>query len=85
MKNGGILLANDSHGDATLAYFDKDFEFIGVVERNKIMTSNLDSYFKMKDNKTIDLSLVRDKMKGLKYINMPSNYIFRKIKSKILS
>jgi len=38
LKTGGILLCNDSHGDATLARFDHDFEFIGVMGMdNKII------------------------------------------------
>ena len=31
LKKGGILLANNSHGDAPLAYIDENFEFIGVI------------------------------------------------------
>jgi hypothetical protein len=31
LKLGGIILCNGSHGDATLARFDEDFKFIGIV------------------------------------------------------
>ncbi len=80
LKVGGILLCNDSHGDATLAKFDNDFEFIGIVEsNNKIMSNNLDEYFKLPRDKSIDLDIVRTKMKGLKYIVMADNYIFRRV------
>ena len=50
---GGILLCNDSHGDATLAKFDEDFEFIGIVDRkNKRQRDNLENYFTLPRNKT---------------------------------
>ena len=30
-RDGGILLANNIHGDASLAFLDKEYKFIGVV------------------------------------------------------
>jgi|LGVF01.2.fsa_nt_gb hypothetical protein len=78
LKIGGILLCNDSHGDAR---FDEDFEFIGVIDRkNKIRHNNLEDYFKLKKDKIADLEWVKEKMQGLKYEIMAENYLFRKIK-----
>ncbi len=80
LKSGGILLCNDSHGDATLAKFDDDFEFVGVIDRNNhIIDSQLDDYFILRGNKNIDLVKVKEKMKGPKYKLMTENYLFRKI------
>lgn len=80
LKVGGILLCNDSHGDATLSKFDKDFELIGViVGSNKLKTTNLDEYFKLPKEKTVNLDIVKSKMKGLKYLKSEDNYIFRKL------
>lgn len=80
LKVGGILLCNDSHGDATLANFDKDFQLVGVLESNgTIRTHNLDVYFTSIKGKGIDLDFVRTKMKGLKYQNMAENYLFEKV------
>jgi len=80
LKVGGILLCNDSHGDATLAKFDKDFEFIGIVDRkNKIQRDNLENYFTLPANKPIDVNTVKAKMKGLRYSQNAENYLFRKI------
>jgi hypothetical protein len=79
LKSGGILLCNDSHGDATLAQFDDDYELIGVVESNKILINKLDEYFKLPKDKLVDLNVVRKKMKGLKYIKNADNYIFKKL------
>jgi hypothetical protein len=78
LKKGGILLCNDSHGDATLANFDNDFTLIGVIKNYKIVESNLNKYFKLPNNKENDLKQVKAKMKGPKYNVMAENYIFKK-------
>ena len=81
LKTGGILLCNDSHGDATLARFDHDFEFIGVMGMdNKIINAEVDEYFTLPKNKKIDLAKVKEKMKGPRYKQSAENYLFRKIK-----
>ncbi len=80
LKSGGILLCNDSHGDATLARFDRDFQFIGVIDHNNdIVSDNLDEYFTLSKDKEIDLNIVKEKMKGLKYQVIAENYLFFKI------
>jgi len=79
LKVGGILLCNDSHGDATLARFDEDFEFIGIIDNeNKIYRNNLEDYFRAPKGKEVDLELVRREMKGIKYKLVADNYLFRK-------
>lgn len=80
LKIGGILLANDSHGDASLAYLDDDYEFIGVInESNKIERRNLEKYFKLAKEKEIDLEEIHKKMKGPKYKVRVENYLFKKV------
>ena len=83
LRRNGLLLANDSHGDATLAYHDPDYDFIGVVLENEneveILQDKLDVYFKMKSGKAIDLEKVKDKMKGPNYKEKVEYYLFRKI------
>ncbi|MGM0897000.1 MAG: hypothetical protein ACQEV0_03820 [Bacillota bacterium] len=80
LRRGGILLCNDSHGDATLARFDEDFEFIGIVnEKNKIETGQLDRYFKRPRGKEMDLPAVKKNMKGWDYSVAAENYLFRKV------
>lgn len=80
LKTGGILLCNDSHGDASLANFDQAYKLIGIIDNNKIKSTNLDKYFKLPGGKTIDIQKVKDKMKGLKYKEMAENYLFKKLK-----
>lgn len=77
LKKGGILLCNDSHGDATLAYLDEDYDFIGIVESNHvIIVKELEKYFKFTRERQIDVNSVLTKMKGPRYKFQPSNYIF---------
>ncbi len=78
LKKGGILLCNDSHGDATLAYLDGDFELVGVInQRNTLSTKQLDKYFVLKKDSQIDEEEVRSTMKGPKYKVQAANYIFK--------
>ena len=80
LKIGGILLSNDSHGDATMARFDDDFEFIGIVDnQNRIDSTEIDKYFCLPKGRAVDLKTVKEKMKGLKYTFNPTNYLFRKL------
>lgn len=79
LKDGGILLSNDSHGDATLAFMDEDYDFIGVVNaRNQIETDHLDTYFQFARKRPIDLEKVKLTMKGPKYKEQANHYLFKK-------
>lgn len=81
LKVGGVLLCNDSHGDATLSRFDDDFKFIGIIDENNLFSdSDLDKYFIMPKGKTVNLIKVKENMCGPKYSKTAPNYIFRKIK-----
>ena len=80
LKTGGILLCNDSHGDATMARFDDDFEFIGIVdEKNRINSTGLGNYFNLPKGRSVDLEAVQANMKDLKYTMSAENYLFRKL------
>ena len=82
LKNGGILLANNSHGDAPLAYLDKRFEFLGAVKRNgnefSYSKDALDTYFITKDSKPIDQETIEKTMRGPAYTRAAYAYVFRK-------
>lgn len=82
LKKGGILLANNSHGDAPLAYLDDRFEFIGVVKRNghrfSYSDKDLDSFFIHKGKNTIDKETIEQTMKGPAYTKAAYAYLFRK-------
>ena len=62
LKTGGILLANNSHGDAGMAFIDDDYEFIAAVYVKggsyHITDRNLGSYFiPMKQSRTANGSI----------------------------
>lgn len=79
LKKGGILLSNDSHGDATLAYYDKEYEFVGIINsKNELVTDGLDEYFKVV-KKAINLDEVRKSMKLPKYKKRAEHYVFKKV------
>lgn len=81
LRKGGILLANNSHGDAGVAYLDNDYELVGVVNATKgkfrISNKNLDKYFKMKSGKTFTMQELIAKGKGVGYAHTSPNYLFR--------
>ena len=78
---GGILLCNDSHGDATLSKFGEDFKLVGTIDKNnKISNSNLEDYFVLSKNRPVDLMEVKTKMKGPKYTKPAENYLFQKLR-----
>jgi len=82
LKQGGILLCNDSHGDATLAHCDDDYELIAVINNNHVIdSSQLDKYFRFKRQRDVDLDKVKETMKGPKYKYNAENYIYRLVAS----
>ncbi len=84
LKKSGILLANNSHGDAALAYLDPGFELIGIVRRNgnrfSYSEKGLDSYFIPKGNRTLDKETIEKTMKGPVYTKVAYAYVFKKAK-----
>lgn len=79
LKPGGILVCNDSHGDATLARFDETFELIAVMSStNKIDQTGLDEYFQLPKGKDVNITEVKKTMKGPRYTKQVENYVFQK-------
>ena len=81
----GILIANNSHGDAGMANIDEDYRLIAVINaRNKkfyYSDSNLNLYFLPKKK---DLKITKEYLyslkKGISYSKTASHYVFRRIK-----
>jgi hypothetical protein len=84
LKIGGILLANNSHGDASMASIDDDYEFVAVVmrqgERFRLVEQNLDAYFVPKSNVDITKDYLRKIGRGVGYKKSGSAYIFKRVK-----
>ena len=83
LKPGKILVANNSHGDAPMAYLDARYEFIGVVKRNgnrfSCSEKDLDSYFIPKANKPLDKVTIEKTMQGPAYTKTAYAYVFKKL------
>jgi hypothetical protein len=84
LRPGKILIANNSHGDAPLAYLDGGYSFIGAVKRNgnrfSYSENGLDTYFLPKSKKPLDAETIENTMKGPAYTNTAYAYVFRKKK-----
>lgn len=81
LRKGGILVANNSHADAGIAFLDSDYKLIAVANnkgnRTTISEKNLNEYFiPKKEEKTIDELLASGK--GIAYTKTADNYIFKK-------
>jgi cytochrome c2 len=83
LKIGGILLVNNSHGDAGLASIDKDYKFIATVQRIKgkyrISEDSLEKYFVPKKNIDVTKELLFEIQKGVGYTKTAPLYVFKRI------
>ena len=81
LKNQGILVCNNSHGDASIAYTDEEYELIAVIKRNgdkfSITDKDLDEYFIKKDGTSIDIEKVQKKMIGENFTKKGYAYVFK--------
>lgn len=82
LKHGGILVANNSHGDAGVAYHDQDFQLIAVANNRKgkwtISEKNLDDYFIPKKDIEVTKEYLLTLNRGLGYKKSAGVYIFIK-------
>lgn len=85
LKVNGLLIANNSHGDASMAFLDKDYELVGVFnkrseEKYNFSDKNLDMYFILKKPREITKEYLLKKQKGIGYKKSASAYLFKRIK-----
>jgi len=84
LKPGGFLVANNSHGDASMASIDNSFELIGVIyysnKKYRFTKRNLDQYFvPKKKNFKVTKEHLEKTMKGIGYTKTASAYFFKKL------
>ena len=83
LKVGGLLLVNNSHGDAGLAAVDEDFELIATVHvsrgKYRISYTDLAEYFVPKNKVKLTQAYLHDLGKGVGYIRTAPLYLFRRI------
>ena len=83
IKENGIVLANNSHGDAPLAFLNNELDLIAVVKRRgeyfTLSEKELDTYFKTKSGKKLNREEIKRTMKGSAYTKTAYAYVFRKL------
>lgn len=84
LKRGGLLLVNDSHGDATLASIDPDFQLVAVGNQTEgkytLADTYLDTYFVAKaDNTILTPEWVDKHLRGFKFRRMADVYLFQRV------
>lgn len=83
LRTGGILVANDSHGDAAMAHLDPDYEFIAAISRGnrkyKLDTGSLEQYFMPKQKRIFTRRDFELAQKGVTYTKSADNYVFRRV------
>jgi hypothetical protein len=79
---GGILLANNSHGDASMASIDGRFELIGVVKRRgqrfSLSEKDLGEYLVPKKPVEITREYLLERQRGIGYTRSAFSYLFRR-------
>jgi hypothetical protein len=81
LKEDGILVCNNSHGDASIAFLDEEYILTGVIKRNgmrfTITDKNLHTYFRKKDGSNINKAKVLEKMRGENFTKKEYAYVFK--------
>ena len=84
LRINGLLLVNSSHGDASMASIDDDYELIATYHRKKgayvISERNLNAYFVPKSDIEVTRAYLEKIQRGIGYTKTASGYIFRRIK-----
>ncbi|MGI2336766.1 MAG: class I SAM-dependent methyltransferase [Dehalogenimonas sp.] len=83
LKVGGILLVNNSHGDASIASLDQDYQFAATItKRNgkyRINQNNSEGYFVPKSGKVITTREIESLSRGIAYTKSAAMYIFKRV------
>ena len=82
LRIGGILLANDSHGDASLASLDGAYRLVGIVNlragRYRLSEANLDAYFTPKSGLPLTCDMIEQRGRPVPYVKSANAYLFRR-------
>ena len=84
LRINGLLLVNNSHGDASMASIDSDYELIAVYHRRNntysISERNLKTYFIPKSDIEVTKAYLERVQRGIGYTKTASGYLFRRVK-----
>lgn len=79
----GLLLANTSHGDASLAALDPALRLVAAVHHRddtyRLDTANLDSYLIPKRSSAADPDTIRRQGRGIAYTKKAFAYVFKAV------
>ncbi|NSW50952.1 MAG: hypothetical protein HPY85_00415 [Anaerolineae bacterium] len=82
LKQSGYLLANNSHDDASIAFLDPDYTFIGALHQRKgqftLDQNRLGSYFIPKNPEHFTIEWIHEKGKGAAFTRTAFLYLFQK-------
>ncbi len=76
LRRGGLLLANNSHGDAGLAHVDPDYELVAVVRRR--WSDDVEGFFEPKRPPHPDREELLRLGRGVGYTKTAPQYVFRR-------
>lgn len=82
LRRGGWLLANDSHGDASMAQIDPDYALVAALHQHddgyRLTTHDLDAYFVPKRRVVVTPELLRETGRGVVYTRPADAYLFQR-------
>jgi hypothetical protein len=83
LKIGGLLLVNNSHGDAGMSSLDDDYALVAIANRRggtyRLSERDLDAYFLPKAQITVTREYLEELGRGIGYTKSASSYIFRRV------
>jgi hypothetical protein len=83
LKTNGYLLANNSHGDASMASIDSDYKLIAAINRRgdkfHLSKMELGSYFVPKKTVNITKEYLKHTRRGVGYKTTAFSYVFKKV------
>jgi len=84
LKIGGWLLVNNSHGDASMASLDADYELAAVILGSeghfRLSEQDLGAYFVPKNDTLITQDYIAQIGRGVGYQKSASHYLFRRVR-----
>lgn len=82
LKIGGLLLANNSHGDASMASIDPRYELVGVInhrgEKFSVKSNQLADYLIPKSGRPVIKETLLASGRGVGYTRSASAYLFQR-------
>lgn len=83
LRVGGWLVANNSHGDAGMAYLDETYVFVAAVDkrgdRYRLIETDLDTYFVPKKELEITAAYQEELGRGIGYKRPAAAYVFQRV------